>query len=197
MFELLATGILALAFLSNLKSIKLRGPTQWPRYYQRNPCWLGYDHEGLPTLLASFEHLTNLEMTSVPFASLAELAKLVGACSELQKISIRMIRALPLDSPTHPYIPLSFPPPALRSLRIMQNKLDPCDALYDWLSSAPEPLPIDSIVIQNFVNFGYTGSVLKLLQNNRCSLENLAINSVWLSDAEECKWHLSTWFVRS
>lgn len=197
LFTLLELGILGLALLSHLNSIKLSGPPHWLHRDPSKPTWESYDRNGLPTLLASFEHLTNLEMCSVPFASLAELARLVGACSKLQQLSIRMACDLPLDSLTHPYIPLYFPPPTLRSLRILHKGVEPCDALYDWLSSAPEPLPIDTIVIQNFGNLGYTGSALKLLQNNSCSLENLAINSVWMSDEDECKWHISTCFGRS
>ncbi|KZP17088.1 hypothetical protein FIBSPDRAFT_35656 [Athelia psychrophila] len=182
LLTLLASDMMSLASLSKIRSIELRGPP-WP-----SPPEVASWQDGLSTLLASFTHLTTLEISFVSFTSLSPFATLAGACSNLQTLSIR-IAYLPLGSPSDTYPPRHFPPPAMRSLRVTESG-GRCDALYDWLSSAPKPLRIDSIVIRT-CGREYTASLLGLLRNAEPSLENLAIYT------PESKCHVSACFAQA
>ncbi|KZP27078.1 hypothetical protein FIBSPDRAFT_319162 [Athelia psychrophila] len=180
--------MVVLASLSKLQSIWLQGsPSLDP---PEEAAW----QDGLPTLLASFAHLTKLAISFVLFTSLSQFAAVVAACKNLEILSIRNVGLL-LDSPIYSFLPRHFPPPALRSLRIAQRRVGGCNAVYDWLSSAAKPLPIDSIAIQNYGR-GYSVSLLSLLRNAGSSLEHLTINANRISSWDLGKWRLPTYFVR-
>ncbi|KZP17099.1 hypothetical protein FIBSPDRAFT_35735 [Athelia psychrophila] len=89
---LLTSDMVVLASLSKLQSIWLQGsPSLDP---PEEAAW----QDGLPTLLASFAHLTTLAISFVLFTSLSQFAAVVAACKNLETLSIRNVGLL-LDSP--------------------------------------------------------------------------------------------------
>ncbi|KZP07890.1 hypothetical protein FIBSPDRAFT_965274 [Athelia psychrophila] len=173
---MLAYGMGAVASLSNLRSIGLRGPLIPD---PDDASWLVV----LSTLLATFAHLTDLKINDLDVVSLPHFAALVGTCSELQTLIIRMC-CLSLDSSSHPYIPQHFPPPGLRSVRPVEHREGQNDSFFHWLSTAAKPLPIVSIVLQTFGK-EYIDSVTNLLRDAGPFLECLAINTEYITSWEE------------
>lgn len=164
--EIPKSVFMRISALSALQSIALRGIT----YY--DPTQADDITTVLVTVLGSLIKLSRLELTDIMFQSFIQLRAIVGACRELESLSLYSIRSQRGPQTLRYAYPESSPCPSLQVLRMIDCRFE--KQVLEWVGACT-PLRLRSLSI-GFDTVVHRGTVLGcFLRALGSNLEELSI----------------------